>query len=323
MTPKPAFLQPQDFEKAIRSPDRRLLWDGGMGTALIERGLRLSDESPESWLWTHPEQVAEVHRGFAEASACVLQTNTFGLVRLLVGGQLPIDPATGRPASLGDTVDRAVALALSAAAACGKPAPALVAAIGPTGQPGIAAERLAAAYREVATELVRSGVSAIHLETCFDPVELRLAVRAVREVASALPLLVSLTVTHGQQGLETPLGVPLFRMLRELVDDPPALIGANCSQNADRMRGAVSALAQWAQSEGRRLPVLARPQLHSGAPDCKRKPMEPSPQRFAEQLVRLFDEGATAVGGCCGVTAAHLAAVPQAIEGFLSPLTTL
>jgi methionine synthase I (cobalamin-dependent) len=54
-----------------------------MGTALIARGLRLSDESPESWLWTHPEQVAEVHRGFAEASACVLQTNTFGLVRLL------------------------------------------------------------------------------------------------------------------------------------------------------------------------------------------------------------------------------------------------
>lgn len=323
MTRRQAFLQPHDFEDAIRSPARHLLWDGGIGTALIAAGLRLDQEPPEAWLWSRPEVVLAVHRGFAEAGVDVLQTNSFGLVRLLVSDQLPGDSTTGPKQRLRDAVERSVALVTEAAAAAISRKTALVASIGPTGQPGLSAEKLATAYGDVATEFARCGVSALHLETCFDPVELRLALRSVRAAAPALPVLVSVTVTHGQLGLETPLGVPLDRMLRELTDEPPALVGVNCSQNAERMRGAVAALSQWACAEGRRLPVLARPQLQSGAPDCKRPAKEISPERFAEQLMVLFDEGATAVGGCCGVTAAHLAAVRRAIEGFLSPSPTL
>ena len=168
---------------------------------------------------------------------------------------------------------------------------------------GLDPVKLSALYGAVAAAFAREHVAALHLETCFSAIELRVAVRAVRAAAPELPLFVSLTVTHGQLGLETPLGVPLARMLRELEDEPPALIGVNCSQNAERMRGAVVALAEWGHAGGRAIPVLARPQLCNGTPDCKTPPREISPQRFASELLGLLDEGATAIGGCCGVKA--------------------
>jgi 5-methyltetrahydrofolate--homocysteine methyltransferase len=309
--------------EALRSHRTPLLWDGGIGTALIVRGLLLATEPPEAWLWSHRDEVELVHRGFAEARVDVLQTNGFGLVRLAAAGRLPQDPSTGNVPSLREFVHRSVSLARAGQRAGGAWPKWLVASLGPTGASGLEPERLAALYGEAATAVAETGVAALHLETCFDPLELRVAVAAVRRAAPELPLLVSLTVTHGQLGLETPLGVPLARMLSELSDEPPALIGVNCSQNAERMRGAVAAVAHWANSGGRRLPVLARPQLHNGMPDCKRPAKAIEPQRFAEQLLTLLDEGATAIGGCCGVTAAHLAAVRQAIEGFFSPPSKL
>ena len=323
MTKSPLLLRQPTFLGALRSQSLPIVWDGGIGTALISRGLTLASEPPEAWLWSHREEVAAVHRGFAAARVDVLQTNSFGLVRLLASDSLPKQPAGGRTPSLIEYVRRSVELACEALnPSVDRPAW-VVASIGPTGMVGIDPGKLGAVYGEVASAFASQQVAALHLETCFDATELRVAVRAVREAVPELPLFVSLTVTHGQLGLETPLGVPLARMLRELEDEPPSLIGVNCSQNPERMRGAVAALAEWAQSSGRAIPVLARPQLHNGTPDCKRPSKEISPQKFATELLGLLDEGATAIGGCCGVTAAHLAAVRQTIEGFLSPPSTL
>jgi len=323
MTKSAPVATPESLIGALRSHRTPLLWDGGIGTALIARGLSLATEPPEAWLWSRRDEVEAIHRGFAEARVDVLQTNSFGLLRLAAAGSLPQDSATGNVPSLREFVQRSVSVARAGRRAGGACPKWLVASLGPTGAPGLEPNRLGALYGEVATAFAENGVAALHLETCFDPLELRVAVAAVRAGAPELPLLVSLTVTSGQLGLETPLGVPLARMLRELSDEPPALIGVNCSQNAERMGGAVAAVADWASSGGRRLPVLARPQLHNGTPDCKRpaKPIEP--QRFAEQLLTLIDEGATAIGGCCGVTAAHMAAVRLAIEGFFSPPSKL
>ena len=321
MIQSPLLQRPLPLLRALRSQSSPIVWDGGIGTALISRGLDLAAEPPEAWLWSHREEVEAVHRGFASARVDVLQTNSFGLVRLLASDSLPKQPTGGR--SLNDWVQRSVELACEALNPAAERPAWVVASVGPTGMVGFDPGRLGALYGEVATAFGSQRVAALHLETCFDASELRVAVRAIRAAVPELPLFVSLTVTHGQLGLETPLGVPLARMLRELEDEPPALIGVNCSQNAERMRGAVAALAKWAQTAGRAIPVLARPQLHNGTPDCKRPPKPIAPPKFATELLGLLDEGATAIGGCCGVTAAHLAAVRQTIEGFLSPPSTL
>src|SRR5262245_61523697 len=60
----------------------RLLLDGGMGTALMNRGLELGREPTDAWNVTHPEVVTEIHRSFIDAGAAAVQTNTFGANRV-------------------------------------------------------------------------------------------------------------------------------------------------------------------------------------------------------------------------------------------------
>ena len=299
---------------------RPLLWDGGVGTGLIERGLDLPREPPEAWLLTRPEQVMAVHEEFAAAGADVLQTNSFGLVRLLTA------PA-GWPAALGPLpdiatlVNQSVRLASQAAAlahsssgsAAATTAPEVIGCLGPTGRADGDSGPLAAAYAEVASAFVAAGVHVGHLETCLDPRELQLALRAIRSAAPELELIVSLTLSMGQSGPETPLGTPLGRMLRELDHHPTPLlmVGINCSQPARRMHGAVAALYQWS---GGKLPILVQPQVGEPAPDCRHPAKPETPERFVRDLLRLRDEGAAAFGGCCGARGEHIRAVRAALD---------
>ena len=152
----------------------------------------------------------------------------------------------------------------------------------------------------------------MHLETVLEPTELRAALQGAAEAAPELPVLVSLTLSVGPFGLETPLGIPLTRMLTELERSPVGLaaVGANCSQPARRLRPAIAALHEWA---GSRLPILAQPQVGQPAPDCKRPAVPETPERFARDLIQLLDDGATALGGCCGARGSHLRAARDAI----------
>ena len=301
-----------------RGTVRPLLWDGGMGTGLTARGLDLQSEPPEAWLLTRPEEVVAVHAEFAAAGADVLQTNSFGLVRLLMA------PA-GWPAALGpqpaitELVEKSVRLAQKGAAlahqALGSQdaAPEVIGCLGPTGRADGDEGLLAAAYAAVASAFFDAGIHVLHLETCLDPRELQIALRGIRSAAPELDLLVSFTLSMGQSGPETPLGTPLARMLRELDHHPtlPLLVGINCSQPARRLHGAVAALYQWA---GAQLPILVQPQVGEPAPDCRHPAKPETPERFARDLLRLRDEGAAALGGCCGARGEHLQAVRAALD---------
>lgn len=333
----------------LREP-RPLLWDGGVGTALIKRGLDLQRESPEDWLLSHPPEVAAVHADFAAAGADVVQTNTFGLLRRMVAAETaPAQAALSNWQSLARTaVDLA---AQGAQSRSGEPA-AVVVSLGPCGwQTGsstsalLSARRLAKLGEELAAFFSTQAVQGLHLETCCDPVELRALLKGIRAGAPDLPLLVSLTLSLGQSGLETPLGVPLLRMLQELEANPPEVVGINCSLPARRMRKAVVALSKWVEKRARSgaapLAILAQPQVDQPAPDCKRKRADETPEQFARALLDLLDakpagrdfgdsekdeffdpaeptawEGrADAVGGCCGCSAVHIAAARAAIDG--------
>lgn len=280
---------------------RPLLWDGGLGTGLIARGLDLTREPPEAWLLSRPDDVRAVHREFAAAGADVLQTNTFGLLRHRVTAGSPLAADWRQLARLG------VALAREAAAGLAH----VVASLGPTVARDVEPARLADLAGELALELSDAGAEALHLETSCDATELRTVMQAVRDAAPQLPLLVSVTVSVGQSGLETPLGVPLSRMLQVLDASLPEAVGVNCSLHVRRIRPAVAALAEWADG---RLPILAQPQVDQPAPDCKRPASPQLPEQFARDLLLLLDEGATLLGGCCGCRGEHLAAVRSLLD---------
>lgn len=319
--PDTARARQDALRSALRRPGPPLLWDGGLGTGLIARGLDLAAAPPEAWLLDAPEQVRSVHAEFVAAGAEVLQTNTFGLVRLRHGGQpaLPLEPS----ALIETILDRALALARDAAdEANGPEAPHVIVSLGPAGKPGLDPGALAATYGAIAQRSEARGASGLHLETCLEPIELRAALRGIAEAAPELPLLVSLTLSVGQFGLETPLGIPLPRMLGEIDRSPitPVAVGANCSQPARRMRPTLAALREWA---GPTLPLLAQPQIDQPAPDCKRPPAPETPERFARDLIQLLDDGATALGGCCGARGPHLHAVREAIALLFSSAPTV
>ena len=326
--PTSAAKDPQDararraaFIAALRRADPPLLWDGGLGTALVARGLELASEPPEAWLLTRPDEVRSVHAEFAAAGADVLQTNSFGLVRLHHGGW---PAALGPMPPLQTLLAASVALAEAAAPAAGRAGalPYLVISLGPAANPSLQPARLTATYAELAAAAESLGAAALHLETQLEPSELRAALAGIAEAAPALPVLVSFTLSVGQFGLETPLGVTLGRMLQELERAPVdlAAVGVNCSQPARRLGSAVAALREWA---GPGLPVLAQPQVGQPAPDCKRPPSPETPERFARELTRLLDDGATALGGCCGARGPHLQAAREAIALLFPSRSTL
>lgn len=282
-----------------------LLWDGGIGTGLIARGLDLSREAPEDWLLQRPGEVQGLHEEFARAGCDVLQTNTFGLLRRCLSGP----EASWRQSQ--DLVATAVSLASAAASAGAAGArPLIVASLGPSGVPGADPGRLTAACAALCERFAEAGAAAIHLETAYDPQELLSALRGARQGAPSLPLLCSLTLSLGNSGLETPLGTPLAHMLRTMDREPPDATGLNCSQSARRMGPSVEALRRWTQGH---MAILVQPQVDQTAPDCKRRTPPETDEQFVHGVLQLMALGADAVGGCCGCRGSHLAALRRAL----------
>jgi 5-methyltetrahydrofolate--homocysteine methyltransferase len=301
----------------LRQSPQPLLWDGGIGTTLVAAGLRLDHEPPEAWLLSQPKAVQAVHAEFASAGADVVQTNSFGLLRLWLSNS-SFAPAV----DYRQLVRQSVALAQAGAGERpGRPAR-VVASLGPAAIAGLPIELLRDRAGQLAGWFAESGVEALHLETCYDPLELRALIGGIRAATPELPLLVSITVSVGQSGLETPLGVPLGRLLQELSAQRPDAVGLNCSLPARRLGVAVEALVAWRRRLAGRpadqLPLLFQPQVDQSAPDCKRPATIETAERFAGDLlalVGLVEDGAVAIGGCCGCRGSHLAAVRRLLNG--------
>jgi methionine synthase I (cobalamin-dependent) len=271
-----------------------------MGTELIARGLSLRTECPEIWNLTRAAEVRAIHSAYVNAGAEVVQTNTFGATR-------PRLARFGLGDRLREICEAAVGLAKEAA-----PSAMVVGSIGPTGETvplggKIDLAWMRDAYAETARVLAGAGVAAIHVETQFHPAELEAAIAGVREGAGSLPLIASLAIMPGASGLETPHGVPLEKMARALEHGLPDAVGANCAVEAERMKSVIAVLAERFD-----LPIWAKPQAKL-SDKCATGRTNETPDGFARHCLALLDAGAIAVGGCCGTTPAHIAALKSAL----------
>jgi methionine synthase I (cobalamin-dependent) len=276
------------------------LLDGAIGTELIARGLRVREESPESWNLSRPDEVRAVHAAYVAAGAEAIQTNTFGATR-------PRLSRHGLGNRVAEVCVAAVRLAREASPGCE-----VIGSLGPTGEtlplgttPDVG--WLREAYAEAAAALAAAGVGAIHVETQFHPIELRAAIDGVRQGAPETPLIASMALMPGVTGLETPHGVPIAKMVRAFEDNLPDAVGVNCAVEAERMLQSVVALR-----ERFALPIWAKPQAKM-SDKCASGRSSETPQMFARHAAALVDAGAAAVGGCCGTTPASIAALCAAL----------
>ncbi len=289
----------RNFIRAL-SGSAVLVADGATGTQLQKMGLK-PGASPEAWNLDNPEAIRALHRGYIEAGAGVILTNTFGGTRYrlarhgLDGRVREINAAAARLAreAAGDGVF-------------------VFGDVGPTGEllrplGKVTYDEAVAAFSEQAGGLLAEGqVDAILIETMSDINEAKAALEGVRRVSADIPVLVTFSFdSHGR----TMMGLKPEKAAREMWALGVTAVGANCGRTLtetltaiEQMRAAVpEALLMAKPNAG--LPHASQGSIvYDVTPDV----MGDYAQKFAAQGVKIF-------GGCCGSAPEHIAAIAQAL----------
>lgn len=313
---------------------RILVLDGGMGTMI--QGYRLTEEdfrgerfadwqsdlkgNNDLLVLTQPDIISAIHYEYLEAGADILETNTFNSTRIAM--------ADYHMESLSAEINYEAA---RLARACADEwtvrtpdKPRYVAGVlGPTNRTAsispdvndpafrnISFDQLVEAYRESTHALVEGGVDLIMIETIFDTLNAKAAIYAVETEFEAmgieLPVMISGTITDASgRTLSGQTTEAFYNSLRHV---KPLTFGLNCALGPDELRQYVAELSRIAECY-----VTAHP--NAGLPNAFGE-YDLGPQEMAEHISEWAQAGfLNIVGGCCGTTPAHIAAISQAVEG--------
>src|SRR4051812_7460046 len=308
--------------------ERILVKDGAYGTQVQARGLREADYAGDLGLsrdqkgnndllnLTRPEIVGEIAQAFADAGADVLATNSFNANRIsqadygaesLVG---EINAAAAR--IIREVADREAQKDGRKRFVAG--------ALGPTNKtlslspnvndPGyreIDFDTLSDVYVEQIEGLVEGGAEIILIETVFDTLNAKAAIHAAHRVDRELPIMLSMTITDlSGRNLS---GHSIEAFWASVRHARPLSVGLNCSFGAAQLRAHVAALSGIADTL-----IMAYP--NPGLPNDLGA-YDEGPETTAGQVRQWCEQGiVNIVGGCCGTTPAHIAAIARAAEGL-------
>lgn len=283
---------------------RVVLADGAMGTELQRAGLE-PGECGAAWNLDRPERIEAIHRAYVNAGSQLLLTNTFGANRWVLG-RYGLEAQGRRINEAAAVVARRAAgpdvLVFGDIGPCGG----LLAPLGPETVEAVEEGLLAQACA-----LVDAGVDGILIETMSAIEEAAAGVRAARR-AGATVVVASMAFDRTRKGtLRTMMGVAPEEAARTLVDAGADIVGANCGTSmspadfvevVQAVRGVVG------------VPVIVK--ANAGKPELMegRAVYHVTPQEFAEGLQAVVVAGASIVGGCCGTTPNHVAALRHMLE---------
>jgi len=284
-----------------------ILADGAMGTMLHTRGVGF-DKCFDELNLTNPSAVAEIHREYIEAGAQLIITNTFGANRFkLTKHGLQDDVVEINKASV-DLAKRVVAASFKDVLVAGDVGP-LGVRIAPFGR--VQPEEAREAFAEQIKALADAGVDTIVIETFSDLYEIREAIKAARDVgathASPLPIVASVTFTRDDRTL---LGDEPMKVARTLRDAGADVIGVNCSGGPAQLLRILKQMKQ-AVPDGK---FWVKP--NAGWPEqVGGRIMYPADaDYFGDYALSFRETGAVIVGGCCGTTPQHVAAMRKALD---------
>jgi 5-methyltetrahydrofolate--homocysteine methyltransferase len=300
---------PNDFLAALA--DRILVADGAMGTMLQAADLSVEEDFQglegcnEILNVTRPDVVLGVHEAYLAAGSDCVETNTFG-ANLGNLGDYDIQHRIRELSAAGARIARQAADAFTTA----EQPRYVLGSMGPgTKLPTLGHTHytsLRDAYQENAAGLILGGADALIVETCQDLLQTKAAVvgahRAMAEVGQKVPLICHVTVeTTGTMLLGSEIGAALTALEPLGID----LIGLNCATGPAEMTEHLRFLSQHARVPLSVMPNAGLPVLAAGGAYY---PL--TPDELAEALERFAGEyGVSLVGGCCGTTPAHIAAV--------------
>lgn len=280
-----------------------LLADGATGTNYFAAGLETGD-APELWNIDHPERVAALHEAFLAAGSDIILTNSFGGTR----HRLKLHKAEDRVAEINSA---AAAIARRAADACGREV-VVAGSMGPTGEilapiGPLSEEGAADAFAEQGSALSEGGADVLWIETMSSEEELRAAIKGAER--AGLPYVCTLSFdTHGC----TMMGVRptrVARLMHELEPGPMAF-GGNCGTGASELMAALLNMTEAVEPGD----VLVA-KSNCGIPEYVDGQIRYSgtPELMADYARLCLDAGVRVIGGCCGTTPEHVAAMHAAL----------
>ncbi len=277
-----------------------IILDGATGTNLQKAGLP-TGVCPEAWIYEHPEAILDLQRSYVKAGSRILYAPTFTANRIKLA-------EFGLEARLEDVNRRMVALTREAADGKAYVAGDLTMTgrqLYPLGE--LPFEELVDIYKEQVAAINKEGVDLFVIETMMSLQECRAAVLAVKESCD-LPVMVTLTYNpDGRTLYGTPPDVAIVTLQSMGVD----ACGINCSTGPEDMVAAVQSMYRVST-----IPIVAKPNAGLPALDENGDTVyHMTPEVFAERMNLLFDAGASILGGCCGTTPSHIAALNDAVYG--------
>ena len=312
---------------------RILVLDGAMGTMIQRykleeadyRGDRLIDHERELkgnadvLVLTRPDVIAAIHREYLDAGADIIETNTFN-AQAVSQADYALQPLVYEMNVAAARLARTVADEVSART---PERPRFVAgSIGPANGTlsispdvnnpsfrSITFDTLRDAYAEQVRGLIDGGVDLLLLETIFDTLNAKAAIVAIRQVqrekGTSLPLMISVTITD--RSGRTLSGQTLDAFYISMLHAEPFSIGMNCALGATEMRPYLAELSRMASCW-----VTAYP--NAGLPNAFGQ-YDEQPGQTAELIREFASSGfVNIVGGCCGTTPQHIAAIAEAVK---------
>ncbi|MCP4182355.1 MAG: betaine--homocysteine S-methyltransferase [Hyphomicrobiales bacterium] len=280
-----------------------LLADGATGTTLFDMGLT-SGQSPEFWNDTAPEKITKLHQGFVDAGSDIILTNSFGGTR----HRLKLHHAQDRTFELNqkaaiiarevaDKSDRDIIVAGS---------------VGPTGEllvplGELTYEGAVEAFVEQMEGLKSGGVDVLWIETMSAPDEMKAAAQA----ANSLDMPYVITASFDTAG-RTMMGMTPAQMNTSVNvgGSAPLAIGANCGVGASDLLASVLDISKSAPE------VVVIAKANCGIPVIQGENVvyTGTPELMSDYACLAIDAGARIIGGCCGTSCDHLAAMRKAID---------
>ncbi|MFQ5429155.1 MAG: methionine synthase [Phycisphaerae bacterium] len=302
----------------LKCLERRILVvDGAMGTSVhahhlaVESDYRGCENCTEILNESRPDVIEQIHHSFLEAGADCIETNTFGANKIVLEDFGLAD----RTFALNKTAAGIARACAEQHATADRPR-FVLGSMGPgTKLPSlghVTFDCLEDSYREQARGLLEGGVDAFIIETCQDILQAKAAISgcavAMREKGREMPIICQVTIeVTGTMLVGTEIGAAVvaleaFPQVR--------VIGLNCATGPQEMAEHVQYLARFCDRFLSVVPNAGLPQLVDGRTHYALTPDELA--RWIRDFVTV--EGVNLVGGCCGTTPDHIAAIRRAVE---------
>jgi len=280
-----------------------LVADGATGSNLQKMGLK-PGRPPEDLIIDNPDIILKLASSFVEAGSDIILTCTFGGTRMRMKDS-KYQERTPEVNMRAAQIARQAASARDGVLVAGSMGPvgALIKPYGP-----LEAEEVKATFAEQAKALAEGGVDLLLIETMFALEEATAAFEGARSVTD-LPIVVSFSYDRGTRSM---MGVKPKDVIKKYSEMGAAMVGANCGTTLENMEAVVKEYAATVPN----FPMWVKP--NAGVPhmdiETEQGVYDKNPENMAAFAQKYVELGAKVVGGCCGNTPEHVAAIAKAVK---------